>query len=278
MYVGRPDVEHAGGPPCWIGAMTELGNGLFAAGHHEDALSVQEAELAVKLRVGASENKMLIVQTNLATTYQKLGQSEEALRMRRDVYSGRVRLNGEEHQQTVIAANNFAASLVETQQLHNFEEAKMLLSKTIPAAQRVLGDDNYCTLVMKKMYAATLGFAVLSELRGSRVVAEVVVQARRRAPARGSAAHPNVGVREDAVLTPDKLEDLREATTMHAETARTARRVLGPTNPFVQTVESNLRAFRAVLRAHEEGDMSALHEVFEAALRAPPLAPKRSIS
>ena len=36
-------------------AMNVLGNGLSDAGHYEDALSVQEAELSMMRRVGASE-------------------------------------------------------------------------------------------------------------------------------------------------------------------------------------------------------------------------------
>ena len=42
--------------------MNLLGNGLSAAGHHEDALSVKEAELSMKRRLGASEDNILIVQ------------------------------------------------------------------------------------------------------------------------------------------------------------------------------------------------------------------------
>ena len=59
-------------------------------------------------RLGAPEENILAVQSNLANTYQKLGRLEEALRLRRDVYSGRLKLNGEEHEKTLIAANNYA--------------------------------------------------------------------------------------------------------------------------------------------------------------------------
>ena len=34
--------------------------------HHEDALSVKEAELSVKRRIGVSEHNILVVQSNLA--------------------------------------------------------------------------------------------------------------------------------------------------------------------------------------------------------------------
>ena len=68
------------------GAINQLGIGLSAAKHHEDALAVREADLSMLRRIGASEYHMLAVQSNLASTYQSLGRFEQALRMRRDVY------------------------------------------------------------------------------------------------------------------------------------------------------------------------------------------------
>ena len=48
-YVGLPE-----GNPIRKLAMSMLGLGLTAAGHHEEALSVQEAELSMRRRVGSS--------------------------------------------------------------------------------------------------------------------------------------------------------------------------------------------------------------------------------
>ena len=50
-------------------AMSDLGNGLSAAEHDEDALSVQEAELSMLRRVGAAEENILVGAGNLATSY-----------------------------------------------------------------------------------------------------------------------------------------------------------------------------------------------------------------
>ena len=72
--------------------------------------------------------------------------------MRRDVYSGWLKLNGEHHN-TLIAANNYANSLL---CLKSFEEAKSLLRKTMPVAQRVLGESNDVTLRMRWHYARAL--------------------------------------------------------------------------------------------------------------------------
>ena len=74
-YVGRPEVD-------WTrsDAMTVLGNGLSVS-RYEDALPVREAHLAMLRRVGASEDSMLIVQSNLASTYQMLRRVERGLKM-----------------------------------------------------------------------------------------------------------------------------------------------------------------------------------------------------
>ena len=46
--------------------------------------------------------------------------------MRRDVYSGRLKLDGEEHKYTLIAANNYSSSL---NSLERFEEAKVTVAQ-----------------------------------------------------------------------------------------------------------------------------------------------------
>ena len=147
-YVGRPETDDVR-----LNAMSVLGNGLGAAKEYEAALTVREADLSIKRRVGASEDYILTAQGNIAVTYGALGRVEEALQMRRDVYSGRLKLSGEERVETIRAANNYANILRE---LKKFEEAKLLLRKTIPVARRVLGENNDLTLVMKMHYAMAL--------------------------------------------------------------------------------------------------------------------------
>ncbi len=147
-YLGRPE-----GDMARYLSMEQLGNGLSEKGHNEDALSVEEARLSLLRRLGASEEDMLQTQANLAITHAQLGHLDKALSMERDVYSGRLKLQGEEHTKTLEAANNYAASLKD---LRRFEEAKALLRKTMPVARRVLGNDHRITLVMRQTYAQTI--------------------------------------------------------------------------------------------------------------------------
>ena len=173
-YLGRPEDQVR----CL--AMNVLGLGLSAADHDEDALSVREAELAMKLRLGVPEENLLGVQTNLAITYKRLGRSEQTLRMMRDVYSGCLKLYGEEHGRTVASANNYANSLTE---LRRFEEAKSLLLKTIPVSRRALGDNHDHTLRMRAIYASALYLdtgATLDDLREAGDTLEDVERIARR--------------------------------------------------------------------------------------------------
>ena len=147
-YLGRPEadqVRHL--------AISVLGNGLDAAAHHEDALSVREAELSLLRRVGVSEPNLLMVQNNLGITYEQLKRHEEAMRIRQGVYSARVKLFGEEHIDALGAASNYALTLNE---LERFAEAKSLMRKTMPAARRVLGGNHVLMLMMRQNYALAL--------------------------------------------------------------------------------------------------------------------------
>ena len=173
-YVNRPESDMARRL-----AMNRLGNGLNDAGHNEDALTVMEAELATLRRLGAPEGYILAARANLAMTYRNLRRLEDALRMMRDVYSGRLKLNGIECEQTLEAAQNYALSLNE---LRRFEEAKALLRKTVPVARRVLGENRELTLKMRWFYALELynGGATLDDLREAATTLEDTAGIARR--------------------------------------------------------------------------------------------------
>jgi hypothetical protein len=160
--------------------MSVLGNGLDAAAHDEDALTVFEAEVSMARRVGAPEEILLNTQGNLACAYEKLGRVEESLRMRQDVYSGRLELSGEEHVETFGAALNYATSLLN---LERFEEAKSLTRRFMPVARRVLGDNNDTTLKMRSVYADALYYdegATRDDLREAVETYEDIEQIARR--------------------------------------------------------------------------------------------------
>jgi len=183
-YLGRPEVDQ-----IRIMAMNMLGLGLSDANNDEDALSVQEAELAMKRRLGRDEEDILAVQSNLAITYQALGRLEEASRIQRDAYYGYLKLNGEEHINSLGAASNYAKSL---RALKSYKGAKFLLRRTIPVARRALGEGDVNTLRMRWNYAMALyedSAASLDDLHEAVTTLEETERTARRVL---GGAHPQV--------------------------------------------------------------------------------------
>ena len=105
---------------------------------------------------------------------------EKALSMERDVYSRRLKLNGKEHERTLLAASNYAISLNE---LRRFQEGKALLRKTMPVARRVLGESHELTLKLRRNYALALykgDGATLDDLSKAVTTLEDLEQTARR--------------------------------------------------------------------------------------------------
>ena len=139
-----------------------------------------EALLSLMQRVGASEENILVSQSNLASLYSELGRSEDSIRIERDVYSRRVKLDGKEHIHTLGAANNYANSLRNQQR---YEEARSLLRKTMPVARRVLGENHHYMLMMQWAYARALykdPDATLDDLREAVTTLEETAPIARR--------------------------------------------------------------------------------------------------
>jgi tetratricopeptide (TPR) repeat protein len=192
-YVSRPERDQLRRP-----AMGMLGNGLHDADRAEDALSVQEAELAMERRLGAPEEEMLRIQSNLASTYADLGRLQGALSLRREVYSVCLKLFGE-HVHTFRAASNYASLL---EKLQRYQEAKSLLRRTIPVARRVLGESHEVMLKMRWVYAEALyedDSATLDDIREAVTTLEDTARIAQRVL---GGAHP---------LTVDIERELRRA-------------------------------------------------------------------
>ena len=189
--LGRPETDE-----LRMLAMTQLGIGLSVAEYHEAALSVKEALLSMRRRLGASEARILTAQNNLAITYEQMGQLDRAQQMSRDVYSGWLKLLGEEHEYTLNSVCNYASLLG---QLNHFKEAKLLLRKTVPVARRVLGEGDEITLRLRKIYAGALykDGATLDDLREAVTTSEEIQRTARRV---FGGTHPLVETIEGSLL------------------------------------------------------------------------------
>jgi len=167
--------------------MNLLGLGLSGAGLEEDALSVREADLAIKRRLGRDGDDIIAAQSNLAISYRRLGRLEEALRLREDVYAGNLKLYGEEGEDTILEALNYSALLLN---LKRFQEAKSLLRKMIPVARRVLGNNDQSMLRMRNNYAGALYADPASTLDDLREAVTTLEDTERIARRVLGGAHP----------------------------------------------------------------------------------------
>ena len=108
-----------------------------------------------------------------------------------------MRLVGDHHGDTLIAANHFASSLLD---LRHHEEARALLRKTVPLARRVLGDSNQVTLTLRWNYSVALcrnGDGTEDDLREAVMMLEETERTARRV---FGAAHPTVIEMEQAKI------------------------------------------------------------------------------
>ena len=113
---------------------------------------------------------------------------------------------GEEKEETLSAANNYADSLMDVKR---FAEAKALLRKTVPVARRVLGKNHEFTLRMRWLYASALyedNSATLDDLRKSVETLESVAPLLTRV---FGPSHP------DTPRIQTALKEAREALAAH---------------------------------------------------------------
>ena len=205
-YLGRPEADQ----PRFL-AMTLLGNGLLEVDHYAEALTVQEAELSVKRRIGLPEANILATQSNIARTYGSLGRVDQALNTYREVYSRSLKLHGAEHEETLSAANNYATTLGRVQR---FEEAKSLLRKTIPATRRVFGESDRLTLMMRKSYAKALYHDTSATLDDLREAVETLEETAPTARRVFGGAHPTAAEMDRSLQNARQLLILRSMAAM----------------------------------------------------------------
>ena len=132
-------------------------------------------------------------------TYAELGHVEKGLSMERDIYSGSLKLLGEDHYDTLRAGNNYTNSLVN---LKRCEEAKTFLRRPMSVARRVLGENHDLTLTMRWIYARALYYdegATLDDLRNAVTILEDTDQTARRIL---GGTHPmTTGIEDDLRLS-----------------------------------------------------------------------------
>ena len=116
-----------------------------------------------------------------------LGRFDESLSLKQAVYSGFLKLKGESQRDTLIAAYNYATSLL---YLKRFQEGKPMLRKLLPVARRAVGENDELTLSLRANYAMALcnaNGATTDDLREAVTTLEETERTARRVM---GGAHP----------------------------------------------------------------------------------------
>ena len=162
-YVGRPEAD-----TCRASAMTQLGNGMHAAGKHQERLKVLEAELAIDKRLDAPEIVLLDTISNLAACYDDLGRHDAAHNMFAHVFERTRAVHGNEAEETFLAAFNYADSFISKKE---FAAAVSLLREWIPRAVEVFGPDFEYTPDLRLAYAR----AIFEDTRTQNLIEALVI-------------------------------------------------------------------------------------------------------
>ena len=223
-YAGRPETDWA-----HRSAMSMLGNGLEEAELPADALLVLQSLLTSMKRFGDASHTMLPIENMIALCLCKLKRNDEALVMRRELYTKTINLLGTEHRDTIVSAINLAQSLMlkavpgpnilwtrdnlGALSVACVNEARALLSKTVPAVVRTFGPDHEFTISILGHYAST--FAIFHDGESQNEVAK--------------------------------------ALAMTEDVSRRTRQILGVAHPMTKRVDSLL----VVLRGKVDGGKSS---------------------
>ena len=134
-------------------------------------------------------------------------------------------LYGEESEETLIAANNYAESL---KGLQRFEEAKALLRKTLPVARRVLkAETDVLPLLMTGIYASALYRADNATFDDVREAAATLDELARTTRCKFGVAHPiAVTVAQDLQNVQRKLRKQEELEDMGISSLAEAKEML----------------------------------------------------
>ena len=133
-YLGRPETD-----PARRVAMHQLAMGLDEANKTNEGLEILRAEVAMIERVCPNNTDALLTcKGNIAFCCARLGQKEEALALRREIYATTKATIGPQDPRTIRIALNLACSLREV----NLAECMSLVRETMPIAKQVFGADS----------------------------------------------------------------------------------------------------------------------------------------
>ena len=203
--------------------MCILGKGLQV--FPEESLPVFKACLALHRRYRPRGNRdILAIQSSISNALVSLDRDEEAIVLRRAIYSEWVATLGVSHEETVTIGLNLTSSLAS---LGLWDECRTLIrNQLLPAAQRLLGSNDDITLALNQTLAKALASTT------DRTRDDLRLNNTRR--------------RHESILI-NAGDSMLEAETMVQDVVQRRRRVFGPSHPSTENAEDAMSYLRKQL-------------------------------
>ena len=185
------------------GNSIETGARLRYTDEFAQAAAILEQELSVRTKHWPDHaSRDTPVKSNLAHCYQQLGRSDDALRLRREIFDGAKESLGAGNGHTLSLGCNLCTSLAQSGRA---AEARTLHYECLPLARKHLGPDHDVSLSHAEYLAATIRACDPREKDALEAEALLKDTLERRRRVFG-AAHPSTRA------VADDLESLQQAT------------------------------------------------------------------
>ncbi|QRV84636.1 kinesin light chain [Ceratobasidium sp. AG-Ba] len=203
-------------------------------GRYQEAMTLLEQLLNIRMRVSGSEHSQtLIVTQNLASTYHYLGRYTDAQSLHQHILDTSTRVHGCDHPDTLGSMHELSRTY---QSQGRYDQAEALLLKVVDASMRVKGDEHPETMTSMHVLAHT--YYRQGRYDEAESMQEHVVEVRKR---RQGDEHPDtLSTMGDLALTYLYKGRYGEAEVLGMKVLDAMKRVYGEVHPETLTSMLNL--------------------------------------
>ena len=217
----------------------------------DEALTLQHGVEIIQSLTGSAHSDVLVLQNNLATTYEKAGRLNEAITLFEQVLADRIRILGDKHPDTLASRNNLAGAYLAA---NRPEESIALYEQVLTDRIGILSDDHPDTLASRNNLAyayQSIGCFTKAISQLQQVLADSIrilgEDHPRTLTARNNLAYSYVSAGKFTIATPIFEQVLADSI-----------RILGEDHPHTLTSRNNLAyAYK------EEGRLTEAIDLYE---------------
>ncbi len=217
----------------------------------DEALTLQHGVEIIQSLMGSAHSDVLVLQNNLATTYEKAGRLNEAITLFEQVLTDRIRILGDKHPDTLASRNNLAGAYLAA---NRPEESIALYEQVLTDRIGILSDDHPDTLASRNNLAyayQSIGCFTKAISQLQQVLADSIrilgEDHPRTLTARNNLAYSYVSAGKFTIATPIFEQVLADSI-----------RILGEDHPHTLTSRNNLAyAYK------EEGRLTEAIDLYE---------------